>query len=233
MKQILIGVGVVLLVGILGFVYRYDVEKAHPNLGPGTTGGGSGQACTEEAKVCPDGSAVGRTGPNCSFAVCPPPNAELVSASTTLSFVLPVGYTYVPASNTSSVLASYAAQVGSSASSSQSTITIQSFNIALGQTAGQTMLAHTTFNPSGLQATSTNEFKTIVIGRNTFYEILIGRFEGQIQTAYYLYQPTEVLRFDITERNVQNLMDPKLNVDALPQHQSFLQMLATLIVSNS
>lgn len=29
------------------------------------------QACTEEAKVCPDGSAVGRTQPNCEFAPCP------------------------------------------------------------------------------------------------------------------------------------------------------------------
>lgn len=28
-------------------------------------------ACTEEAKICPDGSAVGRTGPKCEFAPCP------------------------------------------------------------------------------------------------------------------------------------------------------------------
>lgn len=28
-------------------------------------------ACTEEAMLCPDGSAVGRTGPNCEFADCP------------------------------------------------------------------------------------------------------------------------------------------------------------------
>jgi hypothetical protein len=28
-------------------------------------------ACTEEAKICSDGSAVGRTGPNCEFAPCP------------------------------------------------------------------------------------------------------------------------------------------------------------------
>ncbi|MFZ2975804.1 MAG: Gmad2 immunoglobulin-like domain-containing protein [Candidatus Moraniibacteriota bacterium] len=28
-------------------------------------------ACTEEAKVCPDGSAVGRTAPNCEFSPCP------------------------------------------------------------------------------------------------------------------------------------------------------------------
>lgn len=28
-------------------------------------------ACTMDALVCPDGSAVGRTGPNCAFAACP------------------------------------------------------------------------------------------------------------------------------------------------------------------
>src|SRR5687767_15367306 len=28
-------------------------------------------ACTDDAKICPDGSAVGRVGPNCEFAPCP------------------------------------------------------------------------------------------------------------------------------------------------------------------
>jgi hypothetical protein len=28
-------------------------------------------ACTQEAKLCPDGSAVGRSGPNCEFSPCP------------------------------------------------------------------------------------------------------------------------------------------------------------------
>lgn len=27
--------------------------------------------CTQEAKECPDGSYVGRTGPNCEFTPCP------------------------------------------------------------------------------------------------------------------------------------------------------------------
>ena len=31
-------------------------------------------ACTQEAKICPDGSSVGRTGPNCEFAPCPAVN---------------------------------------------------------------------------------------------------------------------------------------------------------------
>lgn len=30
-----------------------------------------GIACTQEAKLCPDGSYVGRTEPNCEFAACP------------------------------------------------------------------------------------------------------------------------------------------------------------------
>lgn len=28
-------------------------------------------ACTLDAKICPDGSSVGRVGPNCEFAPCP------------------------------------------------------------------------------------------------------------------------------------------------------------------
>ncbi len=33
--------------------------------------------CTQEAKLCPDGSYVGRTGPACGFASCPGGNNDL------------------------------------------------------------------------------------------------------------------------------------------------------------
>jgi hypothetical protein len=33
--------------------------------------GGDGDACTEEAQECPDGSTVSRAGPDCEFAACP------------------------------------------------------------------------------------------------------------------------------------------------------------------
>ena len=39
-------------------------------------------ACTEEAKLCPDGSYVGRTGPQCQFSSCPT-NATGTSTATT------------------------------------------------------------------------------------------------------------------------------------------------------
>ena len=41
-----------------------------------------GTACTLEAKLCPDGSAVGREGPNCEFAACP---AQKQATSTPIS----------------------------------------------------------------------------------------------------------------------------------------------------
>ena len=34
------------------------------------------KACTEEAMICPDGTSVGRVGPNCEFAPCPTPQEE-------------------------------------------------------------------------------------------------------------------------------------------------------------
>jgi hypothetical protein len=37
-------------------------------------------ACTMEAKLCPDGSAVGRSGPNCEFAPCPAVNSIITEA---------------------------------------------------------------------------------------------------------------------------------------------------------
>ena len=52
---------------VLGWAIGYVVAL---NRDPG-----SAAACTAEAMVCPDGSAVGRTGPNCEFTPCPTPAA--------------------------------------------------------------------------------------------------------------------------------------------------------------
>ncbi len=41
--------------------------KKNPPAPTGTTGA----PCTDEAKICPDGSVVGRTGPTCEFRACP------------------------------------------------------------------------------------------------------------------------------------------------------------------
>jgi len=41
-----------------------------------------GVVCTMDAKLCPDGSAVGRGGPNCEFAACPSASTQKVKEFT-------------------------------------------------------------------------------------------------------------------------------------------------------
>lgn len=47
--------------------FKFISQSASPSATPST----KPVACTMEAKICPDGSSVGRTGPNCEFAPCP------------------------------------------------------------------------------------------------------------------------------------------------------------------
>ena len=51
---------------LLGLVACHSSDPIHHLPTP------VGRACTEEAKICPDGkTAIGRTGANCEFAPCP------------------------------------------------------------------------------------------------------------------------------------------------------------------
>ena len=61
------GVGLVLLlIGIVWYLKSFYIIQIQRK--PGNDGG---IACTTEAMLCPDGSSVGRVGPNCEFAACP------------------------------------------------------------------------------------------------------------------------------------------------------------------
>jgi hypothetical protein len=46
-------------------------SSEHRPMPPRDRGPGDQIMCTMEAKICPDGTGVGRTGPNCEFAPCP------------------------------------------------------------------------------------------------------------------------------------------------------------------
>lgn len=48
-------------------------------------------ACTMEAKICPDGSAVGRQGPSCEFAACPTNATSTEVVALNKNIVLAVG----------------------------------------------------------------------------------------------------------------------------------------------
>lgn len=62
---VLVGVLLFLIVAVVGFyagrLSGISLQPIDPNNPP----------CTLEARICPDGSSVGRTGPNCEFSPCP------------------------------------------------------------------------------------------------------------------------------------------------------------------
>jgi len=66
---VLVFIAVVFILGGLLYVYNPGpTEYKNPKE--------NGVVCTTDAKLCPDGSYVGRSGPNCTFDPCPiPPNA--------------------------------------------------------------------------------------------------------------------------------------------------------------
>ena len=47
-------------------------------------------ACTMEAKLCPDGSYVGRSGPNCEFAACPTAASSTPHRTVSIASLSPV-----------------------------------------------------------------------------------------------------------------------------------------------
>lgn len=51
--------------------------------------------CTQEAKLCPDGSYVGRTGPNCEFAACPESNWKTKEGNVSFNYPEKLPYTYI------------------------------------------------------------------------------------------------------------------------------------------
>ncbi|MFH0937442.1 MAG: hypothetical protein V1808_04075 [Candidatus Daviesbacteria bacterium] len=67
---ILIILGVLITAIIVGGIYLIK----NPSLIKTTP-----KACTMEAKICPDGTSVGRTGPNCEFSPCPATSSADIS----------------------------------------------------------------------------------------------------------------------------------------------------------
>lgn len=71
MTKIAIILGILVLIVGAGIAISQFIKYSEPEP----------VACTLEARICPDGSYVGRTGPNCEFAECPNPGTIKVSGT--------------------------------------------------------------------------------------------------------------------------------------------------------
>ena len=211
-KPLILGILLILAIGIGGFLYRYLSE--HPSQGGG--------ACTTDAKVCPDGTTLSRTGPSCTFPACPSPNVELTDAG--ISFALPTGYLPLTLPDTDAI----AAFSKTSDSGGESDLIVRQF--ALGSsTASDFIRANAVLSPSGMPAPAT-AFSTTSLGGlpgHTFTVVTIERFEGVVDIAYYLTRGDTVFRFDAVEHGV-DWTNPSLDITTLNANKDLRTLLGTL-----
>jgi hypothetical protein len=222
MKTLLLGILLIVVIGIAGFLYRNAMSRPTATAPAGT-------ACTLEAKICPDGTSVGRTGPNCAFAPCPAGNVEVPANG--IAFAIPPGYEADEnaAGADPSMIGAFV-KSGSGASPA-GTIIIRDFGIPDGGSAAAVMTAHAIHDPSGKPAAQ-SEFTPKLIGSHTYQSIVLGRFEGTVESAYFLARSADVLEFEVIETGVDNWTDPNLAVDNLPEHQAFLKFLTSLQITD-
>jgi hypothetical protein len=217
MRSLLLGILFIIIIGFGGLVYRNAVE--HPS---------QPIVCPLDALKCPDGTSVSRTGNSCTFPACPPPNVSLSDIN--ISFALPTGFAVAELPDAAAV-AAYEMPVTASSSLSAASILVRRYAIQASSTALATIQQTAVSGTSGLPIGVTS-FSSTVLGNtlnsHRFTVVLIERFEGVIDTAYYLARSTDVLRFDAIDRNVNNWTNPTLDTSTLPAHTALKNLLTTL-----
>ena len=201
------GILLIVLIGLAGFLYRSIKEQPTGSI-----------ACTADAKVCPDGTGLGRTGPSCTFPACPPPNVDLASAG--LAFALPMGYSADQVQSDDPTL------IGAYTNGSQK-ILIRQYTLDASTTAADFIRSNAISDPSEMPAPAT-AFSSLTIASRRFTVVTLQRFEGTVDTAYYFSRENDVLRFDALSQSVDNWTDPALNVATLPASKDLRSLLGTL-----
>lgn len=208
----LLGILFIVLLGLGGFAYRNIAERSTRPI-----------ACPLDALVCPDGTAVARTGLSCSFPACQPPNVSLSNVA--IAFAVPSGFAEATLPDAASVSA-YESSVAASSTQAAS-IVIRRYAFSASSTALSAIQQTAIGGASGLPISATR-FTSTTIGNHRFTVVSIERFEGVVNTAYYLARGTDVLRFDAIDRGVMGWGDSRLDVSALPAHAALEKLLSTL-----
>ncbi|HVB20182.1 MAG TPA: hypothetical protein VNF51_02810 [Candidatus Paceibacterota bacterium] len=212
MKSLFFGILLIIILGFGGLVYRNAVEHPFQPI-----------VCPLDAETCPDGTSVSRTGISCSFPACPPPNTTLPDIS--IAFAVPDGFTAAALPDAASVAAYESTTTASSTSAAD--IVIRRYAIAASSTA-LTTIQQTAINTASGAPVGVTAFSSTVLGNHRFTVVSIERFEGIIDTAYYLARSSDVLRFDAIDRNVANWTDPNLDPSTLPAYAALVKLLTTL-----
>lgn len=211
MRTLLLGIVFIVVIGIGGLLYRNAIE--HPS---------EPIACPLDALVCPDGTSVGRSGPACVFPACPPPNVSLQDVG--ISFAIPDGFVTAEAPDAASVVAYETPQTATS--TKKASIVMRRYMIEASSTPLATIQQTAIGGASGLPVSAT-AYSSLMLGTRRFTVVLIERFEGVVDVAYYFARPNDVLRFDAIDTGT-DWTNPSLNIPSLPAQAALRKMLTTL-----
>lgn len=212
-KNLFLGIVLIILVAIGGLVYRNAVERSNQPI-----------ACPLSAKVCPDGTSLAAEGMSCNFPVCPPPNVSIDTLG--IAYAVPEGYTPFSEGTAAEYQRGYT-KSGVSSTTEASSITIRRYPITASSTALATIQATAIGGASGVPVPATAYSSTSIKNRQ-FTVVLLERFEGTVHTAYYLARDKDVLRFDAIDSGGFDWTSSDLDVSLLPAHAALRQLLATL-----
>jgi len=90
----------------------------------------------------------------------------------------------------------------------------------------QILISDVVYDPSGLPPKSFNEFSKRTIGKNSYYFIKTGLFEGQLNLRYYLVRKNDILVFELVSRGV-DWTNPKFDPEKELFHQDLKKFLST------
>lgn len=212
MKGLFLGILLIILLGFGGFAYRNVVERSIRPI-----------ACPLDALACPDGTAVARTGLSCTFPACQPPNISLPNAA--IAFAVPSGFAASALPDATSI-AAYESSA-TAYSTQAASIVIRRYALSASSTALYTIQQTAIGGASGLPISATR-FTSTMLGNHRFTVVSIERFEGVVNTAYYLARGADVLRFDAIDHGVMGWGDSRLDVSTLPAHAALAKLLYTL-----
>lgn len=189
MKELAIGIFLLIVVGVGGFLYNNAKNNSGgENQGP--------IACTMDAKMCPAGWGVGRVAPDCSFAMCP---------SEKFTYNAPEGYqdtTMLLSSTVEGRLAFYTREPNTISNN----ITV--FVYPKGDQTLEDVVTERLINsPSGMPVESLDEFEQVVVGNNTAYRKILERFEATVQIVYVVDLADIVVVVSHTDISVENWME--------------------------
>ncbi len=210
MKTLFLGILLIVLIGIGGFMYKNAVERSSQPI-----------ACPMDAKVCPDGTSVARIGLSCTFSACQPPNVTLSDIG--ISYAVPEGFVLATLPDGASVVAY---EMLGPTREEPSNIVVRQYAIPASSTALATIQQTAIGGASGEPVPATLFSSSIIDGRR-FTVVSIERFEGVITTAYYLARGTDVLRFDAIDRGA-DWTNPQFDISTLPAHKALVKLLGGL-----